>query len=314
VPKETNPHLIHAKRLLRQSGLRAKKGLGQHFLVDEAILKTILDAAELSSQDIVIEVGPGLGVLTAELARRAGKVIAVELDAKLASLLKRRLASLPNIEVVSADILKVSLLQLVGERSKYKVVANLPYYITSPILHYFVEGSPRPSLMVVMVQKEVGEAIVASSGKMSLLAVSLQVYSKPKIVSYVPAQSFYPPPKVDSAIVRFDLLSEPAIKVADMGGFFGVVRCGFSLPRKQLRNSLAHGLGIEPARAVEFLGKAGIEPQRRAETLSLEEWKRLYKVVSSYQSDPFPCHSERSEESHISPLHPHRDSSVASSE
>jgi 16S rRNA (adenine1518-N6/adenine1519-N6)-dimethyltransferase len=287
VPQQTNPSLVQAKRLLRQSGLRAKKGLGQHFLVDEAILETILEAAELSSQDIVVEVGPGLGVLTTELARQAGKVIAVELDDKLASILKRRLASLGNVEVVNADILKVSLAQLLGGNSSYKVVANLPYYITSPILHYFVEGSPKPALMVVMVQKEVGEAIVASSGKMSLLAVSLQMYSKPKVVSYVPAQSFYPPPKVDSVIVRFDLLPEPAVQVADMGGFFGVVKCGFSLPRKQLRNSLAHGLGLKPAEVVPFLDKAGIDTQRRAETLSLEEWARLYQVVAA--SGKAPC-------------------------
>jgi 16S rRNA (adenine1518-N6/adenine1519-N6)-dimethyltransferase len=287
VPQQTNPSLVQAKRLLRQSGLRAKKGLGQHFLVDEAILETILEAAELSSQDIVVEVGPGLGVLTTELARQAGKVIAVELDDKLASILKRRLASLGNVEVVNADILKVSLAQLLGGNSSYKVVANLPYYITSPILHYFVEGSPKPALMVVMVQKEVGEAIVASPGKMSLLAVSLQMYSKPKVVSYVPAQSFYPPPKVDSVIVRFDLLPEPAVQVADMGGFFGVVKCGFSLPRKQLRNSLAHGLGLKPAEVVPFLDKAGIDTQRRAETLSLEEWARLYQVVAA--SGKAPC-------------------------
>lgn len=287
MPQQTNPSLVQAKRLLRQSGLRAKKGLGQHFLVDEAILETILEAAELSAQDTVVEVGPGLGVLTTELAIRAGKVIAVELDGKLASILKHRLASLGNVEVVNADILKVSLAQLLEGNSSYKVVANLPYYITSPLLHYFVEGSPKPALMVVMVQKEVGDAIVASSGKMSLLAVSLQVYSKPKVVSYVPAQSFYPPPKVDSVIVRFDLLPQPAVQVADMGGFFGVVKCGFSLPRKQLRNSLAHGLGLKPAEVVPFLYKAGIDTQRRAETLSLEEWARLYQVVAA--SGEAPC-------------------------
>ncbi|MBL7209491.1 MAG: ribosomal RNA small subunit methyltransferase A [Dehalococcoidia bacterium] len=264
--------------MLRQSGIRPKKRLGQHFLVDEAILDTILVAAELSPEDIVIEIGPGLGVLTSELARRAGKVVAVELDTKLASLLKRRLASLPNVDVINADILKVSPLQLLERKSDYKVVANLPYYITSPILRHFVEASPKPSLMVVMVQKEVGEAIVAGPGKMSLLAVSLQVYSKPKIISHVPSQSFYPPPKVDSAIVRFDLLPEPAVNVADINGFFDVVKRGFSSPRKQLHNSLAQGMGVKPAEVASLLERAGIESQRRAETLSLEEWARLYEV------------------------------------
>lgn len=281
---------VQVKKLLRQSGVRAKKGLGQHFLIDEATLETIIVAAALSPEDIVIEVGPGLGILTVELARQASKVVAVEIDTKLASLLKRRLASLSNVSVINADILKVSLSQLLEGKNNYKVVANLPYYITSPILRYFVEASPKPSLMVVMVQKEVGEAIVASPGEMSLLAVSLQLYSKPKIVSYVPSQSFYPPPKVDSAIVRLDLLPEPAVKVADINGFFEVVRCGFSSPRKQLRNSLAHGLGVKPAEAASLLEKARIEPQRRAETLSLEEWARLYEVWAASRKER--CHAD----------------------
>jgi len=289
VPKKASPPSVQVKKLLRQSGLRAKKGLGQHFLVDETILKTIVEAAELSPEDIVIEVGPGLGILTTELARQAGKVIAVELDTQLASLLKRRLASLSNVNVINADILGVSLSQLLAVEKNYKVVANLPYYITSPILRYFVEASPQPSLMVVMVQKEVAEAIVASPGKMSLLAVSLQVYSRPRIVSYVPSQSFYPPPKVDSAIVRFDMLPEPAVKVADIDSFFQTVRCGFSSPRKQLRNSLAHGLGVKPAEATSLLEEAGIEPQRRAETLGLEEWARLHEVLAASGENEMLC-------------------------
>ena len=289
MPKKTSLPSVEVKRLLRQSGLKAKKGLGQHFLIDEKALETIVIAAELSPEDIVIEVGPGLGVLTIELARRAGKVIAVELDTKLASLLKRRLASLPNVNIVNADILKVSPSQLLGGENNYKVVANLPYYVTSPILRYFVEASPKPSLMVVMVQKEVGIAIAASPGKMSLLAISLQVYSKPKIISYVSSQSFYPPPKVDSAIVRFDLFPEPAVKIVDIDGFFKVVRCGFSSPRKQLRNSLAHGLEVKPAEVGLLLEKARIEPQRRAETLSLEEWARLYEVLAASKKDRTLC-------------------------
>jgi len=285
VPKKASSPSVQVGKLLRQTGIRPKKRLGQHFLVDEAILNTILVAAELSSEDIVIEIGPGLGVLTAELARRAGKVIAVELDTKLASLLKRKLASVPNVNVINADILKVSPSQLLETKGDYKVVANLPYYITSPILRHFVEASPKPSLMVVMVQKEVGNAIVAGPGEMSLLAVSLQVYSKPKIVSYVSSQSFYPPPKVDSAIVRFDLLPQPAVKVADINGFFQVVKCGFSSPRKQLHNSLAQGMGVKPAEVAPLLERAGIESQRRAETLSLEEWARLYEVWAASRKD-----------------------------
>jgi len=281
VPKEAILPSSQVKRLLRQSGLRARKSLGQHFLVDASVLQTIIEAAELSSADTVIEVGPGLGILTAELVKRAGNVVAVELDTKLASLLKRRLASLANLRVINADVLKLSPSELLEEKSHYKVVANIPYYITSPVLRHFVEASPKPSLMVVMVQKEVGEAIVAGTGKMSLLAVSLQVYSKPRIISHVPAQCFYPQPKVDSVIVRFDLLSEPAVKVADMDGFFDLVRAGFSLPRKQLHNSLAHSLGMEPAEITLSLEAANIDSKRRAETLSLEEWVMLYDVLET---------------------------------
>jgi 16S rRNA (adenine1518-N6/adenine1519-N6)-dimethyltransferase len=278
VPKKAIFPPAQVKRLLRKSGLRARKSLGQHFLADASVLQTIVEAAELSPADTVIEVGPGLGILTAELVRRAGNVVAVELDTKLASLLKRRLASPANLRVINADILKVSPSELLEGTSHYKVVANLPYYITSPVLRYFVEASLKPSLMVVMVQKEVGEAIVAGPGKMSLLAVSLQAYSKLRIISHVPSQCFYPQPKVDSVILRFDVLPEPAIKVADMGGFFDLVRAGFSSPRKQLHNSLAHSLGMKPAEVTLLLEGANIDSKRRAETLSLEEWARLYEV------------------------------------
>jgi 16S rRNA (adenine1518-N6/adenine1519-N6)-dimethyltransferase len=280
VPSKTSPFSAQVKNLIRQSGLKARKSLGQHFLIDEAILSTIIDAAELSSKDTVIEVGPGLGILTTELARYAGNVIAVELDAQLASLLQRRLASLSNLRVINADILKVKPSQLLGGKSKYKVVANLPYYITSPVLRYFVEASPKPSLMVMMVQKEVGQAIVAGPGKMSLLAVSLHMYSQARIISYVPSRCFYPQPKVDSVVLRFDVLPEPAVKVRDMNGFFEVVKSGFSSPRKQLHNSLAHGLGMKPAEVAPFLKQADIDPKRRAETLSLEEWAKLYDVLA----------------------------------
>jgi 16S rRNA (adenine1518-N6/adenine1519-N6)-dimethyltransferase len=281
VPDKTPTFSAQVKNLLRQSGLRARKSLGQHFLIDEAVLSTIIEAAELSSKDTVIEVGPGLGILTVELARHAGNVIAVELDTELASLLQRRLASLSNLRVVNADILKVKPIQLLGGKNNYKVVANLPYYITSPVLRYFVEASPKPSLMVMMVQKEVGQAIVASPGNMSILAVSLQLYSQPKIISYVPAQSFYPRPKVDSVVLRFDVLPKPAVKVGDIKGFFEVVRSGFSSPRKQLHNSLAHGLGIKPAEITPLLKQVDIDPERRAETLSLEEWAKLYKALET---------------------------------
>jgi 16S rRNA (adenine1518-N6/adenine1519-N6)-dimethyltransferase len=292
----------------RKFGFKPKKRLGQHFLTDEAVLECILSAAELSHKDIVVEVGPGLGILTEELAKRGAKVIAVELDSKLVDILRKRLAPLPNVKIIHADILKVAPRQLLQNNlatselaQGYKVIANLPYYITSPVLRHFLEAQPQPSEMVVMVQKEVGEAIAATPGKMSLLSVRTQFYSKPTIISYVPAASFYPPPKVDSVILRLDIYSQPPLiksGVSDVASFFDIVMHGFSAPRKQLRNSLAHSLEMPPSQVALLLGKAGIEAKRRAETLSLEEWRELWKIFA-----PFLCHPERSEGS--------RDSSVA---
>jgi 16S rRNA (adenine1518-N6/adenine1519-N6)-dimethyltransferase len=280
------------RQLLRQFGFKPKKRLGQHFLVDEAVLERILSAAELSLGDIVVEIGPGLGILTEELAKRGAKVIAVELDAKLVALLKKRLAAFPDVKIIHADILKVTPQQLLQDNLTaselargYKVIANLPYYITSPILSHFLETQPRPSVMVVMVQKEVGEAIAAAPGKMRLLSVKAQFYSQPAIVSYVPAASFYPPPKVDSAILRLDVYSQPPLiksGVSDIASFFDIVMHGFSSPRKQLRNSLAHSLEMPPNQVVSLLEKAGIEAKRRAETLSLEEWRELWKVFAPF--------------------------------
>jgi len=277
------------RQLLRQFGFKPKKRLGQHFLIDEAVLERILSAAELGPGDIVVEIGSGLGVLTEGLARRGARVIAVELDSKLVALLKRRLAAFPDVKIIHADILKVAPRQLLQNNlpasepvRSYKVIANLPYYITSPVLRHFLEAQPRPSEMVVMVQKEVGEAIAAAPGKMSLLSVKTQFYGKPAIISYVPAASFYPPPKVDSVILRLDVYSRPPIEVSDVAGFFDIVTHGFSSPRKQLRNSLAHSLEMPPSQVALLLEKAGIESKRRAETLSLKEWRELWKIFAPF--------------------------------
>jgi len=276
------------KRLLDRLGLRAKKSLGQHFLIDKLVLQRIVSAAELTPEDTVIEVGPGLGILTKELARRAGRVIAVEADPNLASALREVVAEMANINVINADILKTDPTLLLasagveGASPNYKVVANIPYYITSPILRHFLEASLKPSLIVVMVQKEVGEAIVAQPGGMSLLAVGIQFYGEPVIVDHVPAGSFYPPPKVDSVILRIKVHEQPPVSVPQANKFFDVVRAGFSAPRKQLRNALAQGLGIPPKEAANLLERAMIDPQRRAETLHLEEWARICEGISSH--------------------------------
>jgi len=274
--------------LLRRFDLRARKGLGQHFLVDEEVLKLITVAAELTPTDIVMEIGPGLGVLTRELAKQAGWVLAIELDNKLASILKQTLASSGNVIIINEDVLGIDPAALLQEQSppevsgslSYKVVANLPYYITSPVLRHFLEASVKPQIIVVMVQKEVAEEITAKPGRMSLLSVSVQLYGEPTIIGYVPARCFYPAPGVDSAILRIALYSQPAVEIADKESFFALVRAGFSASRKQIANSLAQGLGLPKAEVLSLLEETGIVPQRRAETLTLEEWARLWQVFT----------------------------------
>ena len=269
--------LAETKRRLRRFDLRARKRLGQRFLIDNSVLQQILSAAELTADDIVIEVGPGLGILTRELARRVKRVIAVELDDTLAELLRRELSPFPNVTIVNEDILKIDPSDLVSETERYKVVANLPYYITSPVLRHFLEASVKPGLMVVMVQREVAQAIAAGPGRRSLLSISVQFYGQPRIISKVPASSFYPAPEVDSAILRIDLYPWPAVAVDDVDGFFEMVRAGFASPRKQLANSLAQGLGWPKADVLNILEEANIASLRRAETLALEEWAQLWK-------------------------------------
>ena len=274
--------LVQTRRLLRHAGLRARKGLGQHFLVDESVLGLIIETAELASSDIVIEIGPGLGILTRELAGKAGRVIAVELDGRLAAVLKESLAAFDNVTIINGDILKIDPAVLLREAGgpEYKVVANLPYYITSPVLRHFLEAPARPRTMVVMVQKEVAEVIAARPGRMSLLSVGVQLYGKPEIIGHVSAESFYPVPEVDSAILKISVSAGPRVAVSDEAGFFSVVRAGFSASRKQLINSLVRGLGLPRAEVLRMLEDSGIEPRRRAETLSLEEWSRLWRVFA----------------------------------
>ena len=286
---KTTPLLAQTKRLLRHFDFRARKRLGQHFLVDEDVLQMVISAAGLTPTDVIIEIGPGLGVLTKELARQAGWVVAVELDNKLAGILKQDLASFGNVTIINADILQIEPADLLQEPKagvplnipfNYKVVADLPYYITSPVLRRFLEASVKPQIMVVMVQKEVAEAIVAEPGQMSVLSVSVQFYGKPRIISYVPAQCFYPAPEVDSAILRIELHPQPLVAVTDESSFFDLVRAGFSASRKQIVNSLAQGLVLPKAEVLPLLEKAGVVPQRRAETLTLDEWAQLWQIFN----------------------------------
>ena len=284
--KDSGLLIDRTKSELRRLDLRAKKGLGQHFLVDEQVLRRLISAAELTPSDTVVEVGSGLGVLTAELAKGAGRVIAVEVDTRMAAALQETMGPWPNITIVNTDILESDPASLLGVVTHYKVVGTLPYYIATAVLRHFLEARIKPYSMVITIQKEVAQAIVAPPGKMSLLSVSVQFYGKPTIVDYVPPQSFYPPPKVDSAIVRIDIYERPRVAVTDEAIFFSVVRGGFSAPRKQLRNSLALGLEIAPREAAALLEEAGIGPKRRAETLSLEDWAGVYRVFFKTRQMP----------------------------
>jgi 16S rRNA (adenine1518-N6/adenine1519-N6)-dimethyltransferase len=266
-----------------------KRSLGQNFLRDETYLDRIVVAAELISTDTVLEIGPGMGVLTRRLAAEAGRVIAVELDDRLIDLLQKEFATQPHVSVVHGDILELDPVQLVDDRQvdnqksriqnpkSYKVVANLPYYITSAVLRHVLEASVRPTLAIVMVQKEVAERICAAPGDLSLLAVSVQFYAEPRIVDYVPAAAFHPRPKVDSAVLRLDIRPQPAVADVVPEAFFRIVRAGFSQKRKQLLNTLSAGLHLPKPEAAAALNAADIDPKRRAETLSLEEWGTLIK-------------------------------------
>jgi len=263
------------RALLEQHEIDPKKSLGQNFLHDPLSLERIVNAASLTSEDTVVEVGPGTGVLTKRLAALARRVIAVELDDRLIPIL----AQLPeNVHIVNADILTTDVEKLVGSEP-YKVVANLPYYITSAILRHTLEIAHKPTLMVLTVQQEVADRLVAKPGDMSVLAVSMQYYGTPKIVGRIGSAAFYPRPGVASAIVKIDVFPQPQVQVPDDASFFKVVRAGFSQKRKQIKNALGGGLAMEHAQAAEHLTKAGIDPTRRAETLTIEEWAALARAV-----------------------------------
>lgn len=286
--------------LIYRHDLIPKRSLGQNFLVDESHLAHILDAANLTTEDTVLEIGPGLGGLTRGLASQAGRVIAVELDDRLIELLNSEFADQSHVSIVHADILDTSLSSLLhrdgqpnfidesDERgtSNYKVVANLPYYITNAVLRHILESDKRPTDVVVMVQKEVAHRVCAAPGKLSLLAISIQFYARPILVHHVPASAFYPRPKVDSAIIHLDVFPQPILPDADPNKFFRIVKAGFAQKRKQLLNSLSAGLGYPKTEIASIMADAEIDTKRRAETLSIFEWGQIYDVL--YATDTAP--------------------------
>ena len=264
--------------LLRRYGLKPQKGLGQNFLTSQKALRNIVQAAGIQPEDTVLEIGPGLGSLTTLLAEEAARVVAVELDLKLASALEDILQPYPNVELIRGDILEVNLNELFTEPG-YIVAANIPYYITSALLRQLLEAEAAPKRVILTVQKEVAERICAPAGNLSLLGLSVQVYGEPKITDTIPAGAFYPAPKVDSAVVRIEILTEPLVPRPQLALFFQLIRAGFSQKRKTLLNSLSAGMAWEKDRTRVLLESVGIDPQRRAQTLSLDEWGALTLTV-----------------------------------
>ena len=268
--------------LLAAHQMRPNKAFGQNFLVDRSVLDRIVEAADIQPQDQILEVGAGTGVLTRELAKRAreGRVVAVELERDMLELLAETTATYPNVERVAQNLLLLEPAQVFGTQP-YKLVANLPYYITAPTFRHFLESANPPRLLVVMVQYEVAQRIVAAPGDLSLLGVSVQFYGRPRIVARVPASAFYPAPKVDSAILRVDVNPQAPLTQAERDRFFKVVQAGFSERRKQLHNALAGGLHIKDQEVRALLNIANIESSRRAETLSIDEWLRVWQAVEA---------------------------------
>ena len=265
--------------------MRPAKSLGQHFLSDYGVVNRIAAAADAGPGDTLIEVGSGLGVLTERLAETAGRLIAVEIDAKLAQRLREQLASKANVTVVERDVLAVAPEVVLAEAgvpagASYSVVGNLPYNAGAAILRHFLEAASPPRSIVAMLQREVADSVVARPGKMSLLGVSVQVYAKARKLFNVPPRAFYPPPRVTSGVIRLDVLPRPLVAPADRESFFRVVRAGFSAPRKQLRNTLAQGLGVAPREVEGAIEAAGLEPTLRPQDVSLDGWLRLAASIS----------------------------------
>lgn len=265
------------KNLFKRYNLQPSKKFGQHFLVDEKVLQKIISTSNLNPKDTVLEIGPGIGNLTQELAKRVKKVIAIEKDPKMIEVLKETLKDFKNVEIVQGDILKISNSQFLI--FNYKVVANIPYYLTSPLIRKFLETKNPPKEIILMIQKEVAQRICAKPPKMNLLAVSIQFYAKPEIVNFVSKNSFWPQPKVDSAIIKISKFNQRK-KSSFNQRFFKIVKAGFSQPRKQILNNFSKRLKLDKDWVRSWLLKNGIQPNQRAESLNIEDW---IKLVKSYK-------------------------------
>src|SRR3989344_4049749 len=266
--------------LFKAYRISPEKRFGQNFLIDKGVAKKIVKAADLHLKDIVLEIGPGTGSLTQELAQRVKKVIAVEKDPRMIEVLKETTKNFKNIKIIQGDILKIQNTRYKIRNTKYKVAANLPYYIASPVIRKFLEMKNPPKLMVLMVQKEVAQRICAKPPHMNLLAVSVQFYAKPEIISYVSKKSFWPIPKVDSAIIKIIPRHSAFGSASFRERFFRIAKAGFSHPRKQLLNNLSQNLKINRKKITIWLLQNKIKPYQRAESLSLSDWMRLVRAFT----------------------------------
>lgn len=264
---------------VKGSSRHRRRALGQHWLVDRRILARIARAADFTSDDTVVEVGPGTGLLTALLARGASRLIAVEVDPNLAAALRERFRGRDNVSVLESDVLALApeeILSQGGGRLPYVVAGNLPYSIGSAVVRHFLNARAQPRWLLVTLQSEVAHSMAAGPGRMSFLSVEVQYYTQPRVLFEVPPQAFRPPPKVRSAVLRLDVLDGAAVEVDDREAFFRLVQAGFAAPRKHLRNALAIGLELRAADTEAMLIEAGLDPIRRAQTLTLNEWASLY--------------------------------------
>jgi len=271
--------LLDAPKVLKKYGISPKKSLGQNFVINQRALDAVISAADLTGHEEVIEVGAGLGTLTIELAQRADRVFAVEIDKRLILILQDILRDFENVSLIHTDFLQVDPGELVS-RSGYSVVANIPYNITSALIRHLMESSTSPARVVLTMQREVAQRITGSPGDMSLLALSVQIFGSAKITAHIPAGCFYPIPKVDSAVLRIDVYEEPVVPRNMIPVIFSLARTGFGQKRKKLRNSLVPVIGSNPADVEKLLVRAGIQPKSRAQELSIQDWEKIARVVT----------------------------------
>ena len=271
------------QKIFKTPNMAILKSLGQNFLIDETVLKNIITCSDLNKDGVVIEIGPGLGTLTEELSKKCKKVIAIEKDNKFAQMLEGKFE---NVEVINDDILQMNINELVhkySQNGKFKLVSNIPYYITSPIIKLFLENAIQPEVIVLLMQKEVAQRICEKPGKLSMIALGVQVYGEPEIVGFVKNTSFYPAPKVDSAILKIKNIKR---EFSDeyYQKLFRIMKIGFSSKRKKLLNNLSAGLQIEKKEAEKFLNQTEIDLKVRAQELSIEQWEKLMEVYTTVET------------------------------